>query len=119
MPTKYHTLFYVMKLKTLKTITRDIKIVTFQFVILFQSEASSPESSPVLSRRTTTRTRTVEVTQSKGGSTSRKPARKFRLPSLSMPGFVKIMYYNIPMMILSFCLLIIFLSFVFESKLKF
>ncbi len=88
-----------------------------------QSDASSPESSPVLTRRTTTTSKRVEVTQSRGGgSKSRRLSLRERMPDLPrwfvMPRICRAMGADTAMIVSMVLFFLYMATFVFEKQLK-
>ena len=84
-----------------------------------QSDASSPESSPVLSRKTMTSTRRVEVTQTRAGTRSQKRrSLSESLPTVQVPRFMRLACREVPIIIMVVSMVVVALTFVFEKQIN-
>ena len=84
-----------------------------------RSDASSPESSLVLSRKTLTSTRQVEVTQTRVETISQKHrSLSGSLPTVQVPHFMRLACREVPIIIMVVSMVVEALTFVFEKQIN-
>ena len=79
----------------------------------------SDASSPVLSRKTLTSTRRVEVTQTRAGTRSQKHrSLSESLPTVQVLHFMRPACREVPFIIMVFSMVVVALTFVFEKQIN-